>query len=320
MAKPIFQVKKTGLFTTYQDLGRWGYQQFGVPVSGAMDPFALQVGNLLVGNNANEAAIEMTMIGPELLVLSDHIVAITGADLDAKLNGNSVPLWQAVKIREGDTLTFTSPRKGVRAYLAVAGGVNIPMIMGSKSTYVKARIGTLIQKGDVIDGFSIEHSHTSVGLSYQSRPKHNQVVTVRIILGPHDHQFTDKGIRTFFESEYVVKQADRMGYRLEGDTPLEHKGGADIISDTVPFGGIQVPLNGQPIILMADRQTTGGYARIGTIITADIPKVSQLPPGGKIRFQPITVEEAETLLKQEQRLLSCLKVGVRNRQVPDRAR
>jgi antagonist of KipI len=303
MGRPLFKVIKKGLITTFQDLGRYGYQQYGVVVSGAMDPLALQLGNIVVGNKRSEAGIEITMIGPELMALSAMTIAITGGDLSPKINGKSVPLWKSIVIKEGDTITFGRPLQGIHTYLTVSGGFQAPIIMGSKSTYMKAGIGQPIENGDILYSESDRVWKQKRTIKESMVIQYEREITARVIEGPHHTRFTDEGLHSFYSSTYTVKQGDRMGFRLEGPEKISHVYGADITSDAIPFGGIQVPAKGQPIILMADRQTTGGYTRIGTVISEDIPKIAQLPPGGKIRFEKIEIDEAQVLYRKRENQL-----------------
>ena len=295
-SKALFRVEKIGLQTSFQDLGRLGYQKYGVPVSGAMDRFALQAANLLLGNPRGEAALEITMVGPELTVQTDIVAVICGADLNATLNGEPVRMWKTFRIREGDVIKFGKPKIGLRAYLAVAGGYDRPEVMGSQSDYVKAGIGKALQKGELINGYCEGSSANSgIGLLENEIPKYEKEVELRVVPGPHCEFFTEDSRDAFFSQEYIVSpQADRMGYRLDSESGLlKHVKKAEIWTDAVPLGALQVPSNGHPILLMADRQTTGGYPRIGTVITVDLPKAAQLAPGAKIRFQSICVDEAE---------------------------
>ncbi|MDX8362893.1 biotin-dependent carboxyltransferase family protein [Cytobacillus sp. IB215316] len=322
MGKPIFFVKKKGLFTTYQDLGRYGYQKYGVPVSGAMDQLALKVGNLLVGNSIREAGIEITMLGPLLIAENKCLIAITGAHLGAKINGKPAPLWKAFLLNKGDELSFSGPQKGMRAYITVAGGFDVRTVMGSKSTYEKADIGQAIDDGDIIKCNNSYEEHTKSKLHQNGNvirnhwlathtvPTYGKHIVARIISSPHREQFTSTSLKTFAQTTYTVKQADRMGYRLTSPSPIEHNIGADIISEPIPVGTIQIPASGQPIILMSDRQTIGGYTTIGTVITADIPKIGQLPSGGTIRFQVVTVDVAHMLIKEERTMLAQIALGV----------
>lgn len=309
--QPLFRVEKVGLQTTFQDLGRFGYQKFGVPVSGAMDRFALQVANLLVGNSRQEAALELTMIGPELTVMADSVAVICGADLNATLNGDPIPMWKTFSLTEGDIIRFGKPKNGLRAYLTVTGGYDRPKVMESKSDFAKAGIGEALHKGELIQrGIGESDGKPGVGLLDSQIPEYEKEVELRIVPGPHNDFFTEDSYKTFFSEEYVVStQVDRMGYRLESDNGLlEHVKKAEIWTDAIPFGGIQVPSSGNPIILMADRQTTGGYPRIGTVISVDLPKVAQLAPGGKIRFRAVGVEDAERLYKEQERFFQLARV------------
>lgn len=288
----IFRVIKPGILTTFQDMGRTGFQRYGVPVSGAMDRFALQVANVLVGNLRHTASLEVTLIGPQLEACQPITVAITGANLEPKLNGNVTPMWTSFHMNEGDILTFGKHQSGVRAYIAVAGGFHCPTIFGSQSTDVKNGFGSQLDKATIITGFPIDVRH-GIGLSKYLVPVYEKSIEVAVVEGPHTEFFTKKGIKWFFNTTHIVDtSSNRMGYRLNSARiPLENN--PDIWSDAVPFGGIQIPRNGQPIILMSDRQTTGGYPRIGTVISSDLPKIAQLVPRGEIRFYPISVEEAQ---------------------------
>jgi antagonist of KipI len=311
MSKPLFQVIKPGLLTTFQDLGRTGYQEYGVVVAGAMDDYSLQIANLLVGNQRNEAALEVTMMGPTLKVIEDTVISICGGNLSPRVNGKPVPMWKSIAVKEGELIEFGQPLEGIRTYISVAGGFDLPVIMGSKSTFLKAKLGGLngraLEKEDMLYGS--EHTHTVAGrsLHYDAIPVFEKEITARVILGPHQDAFTKEALDTFLSSAYeITPQSDRMGYRLNGPE-LKHKTSADIISEAIPLGGIQVPANGQPIILMADRQTTGGYTRIATVIAADMPKLAQAAPGSVVRFEEIGVDEAHELYLRKEKIVSVLE-------------
>lgn len=313
MGHKALEVIRPGLATSVQDLGRIGYQQYGVVVSGAMDAFAVQVGNLLVGNRREEAGLEMTVMGPELRVLQDTVIAICGADLTPTLNGTEIPLWKSIQVKQGQTLRFGQPRSGVYAYLAIQGGIHVPEIMGSKSTYVKAKMGGLegryLKKGDVLETAAVTKKWAGRrGLSASTIPDYRSSQTIRVVLGPDHESFDQASIDTFLSETYrVTTQSDRMGYRLSGPK-LRHLSGADIISDAILPGAIQVPANGVPIVLLADRQTTGGYTRIATVITVDLPRIAQMTPNSELAFEAISVEEAQQLLIGQERLLRQLSV------------
>lgn len=300
-------VNKPGLLTTVQDAGRVGYQQFGVPVSGVMDQMSHQLANLLVGNGENKAVLEITLMGPELTFEDDAVIAIAGGDLNAQLEGEPLPLWTSVLVKGGSKLVFKGIKKGCRAYLAVAGGVEVPPVMGSSSTYTRGQMGgydgRALKAGDLVEtGRPVSSLENLANRSVA--PEHceyNKQIELRVIPGPQDDAFTPEGIETFYNATYdVTNQCDRMGYRLQGEK-ITHITGGDIISDGIAMGAIQVPGHGMPIIMMADRQTTGGYTKIANVISVDLPKMAQAKPGDQITFHRISVEEAQELLvKQEQ--------------------
>jgi len=309
----VLEVIKPGLLTTIQDRGRHGYQAFGMPVAGAVDEFALRVANILVGNPEGAAALEITLLGPHLKVLAPVKLALTGADLGARINGAEFPRWETVAVNPGDEITFTAVREGCRAYLAVAGGIEVPEVMGSRATYLRGKIGGIegraLQAGDLLRAGSQKERNLPVGtrLTPALIPKYSSAITLRVIPGPQDDHFTQGGLDTFFQSEYTVTtEADRMGYRLQGPT-IEHREGADIISDGIPLGAIQVPGHGLPIIMLADRQTTGGYPKIATVCSVDLSLIGQAKPGDKVRFAAISREEALQLLRDRETALQKWK-------------
>ncbi|MUK89052.1 5-oxoprolinase/urea amidolyase family protein [Ornithinibacillus sp. L9] len=291
-SQQIFHVVKPGLMTTYQDMGRVGYQRFGVPVSGAMDRFSLQIANILVGNRRDEACLEVALIGPELVAGQSMTIAITGADLEPKVNGQPKRMWTSFRVEKGDRLTFGQQHAGVYAYIAVAGGFDCPTFLGSKSTDVKSGFGSPLEKQDNICGNPMITT-AGVGIFPTSIPTYPKHVKVGVIEGPHTELFSHAERKHFYDKVHTLEaNSNRMGYRLRTDTD-QWKSKTSIWSDAVPIGAIQIPPNGQPIILMADRQTTGGYPRIGTVISSDLPKVAQLIPRGKISFYPISVDKAQ---------------------------
>ena len=300
----VFEVINPGLFTTIQDEGRFSYQHSGINVSGVMDPFAHKVANILCGNNnINEAVLEITLMGPTLFFHDDAYISITGADLSPAINGIPVKTWESYSIKAGSTLSFDQIKSGIRAYVGIFGGMDIPVVMGSKSTYTKAKIGGYegrqLQTGDKVS--YTETNFTSkkpMQLPFNHIPVYEKDSLLRVVLGPQDDAFTGEGINTFLSSVYTVSHnSDRMGYRLDGSV-IQHKDKADIISDGILMGGIQVPAEGKPIILMADRQTTGGYTKIAAVIYADLFKVAQAKPGDLLRFSGISIEEAQEIYVQ----------------------
>lgn len=316
MENNILEVLKPGLLTTIQDLGRPGYQQYGMVVAGAMDAFSLQVGNLLVGNSRQEAGLEITLMGPELRILEDAIVAICGADLSPTLDEEPVSLWKTFYVGKGKILRFGQPKAGARAYLTVAGGLDVTPVMNSKSTYVKAGIGGLngraLQRGDIIRCAGERNLNKKIvhrGLHPDDIPHYPLAREIKVILGPDVDAFSEESKEIFLTSTYTVSnQCDRMGFRLTGSA-IRHKSGADIISDAIALGTIQVPVSGEPIILLADRQTTGGYTRIATVISVDIPFVSQMRPGSKMTFKSVSLEEAQRLYLEQELFLKMLSIG-----------
>lgn len=311
------KVIRPGMYTTIQDLGRYNYQKSGMPVAGAMDLFSLMAANMLVGNRDDEACFEATLMGPELEFDSDAVIAVTGGNLSPKVNGRDIDMWSRIKVYKGDVLSFGPIKDGCRSYIAVSGGIDVPIVMGSKSTYVRGKIGgvegRILKAGDYVKtGHADNVPSGAVKLPQELIPTYSSNTTVRVVLGPQDDYFTEEGIKTFLGSEYqVTNEADRMGYRLSGPK-IAHKGGADIISDGITMGSVQVPGHGSPIVMMADRQTTGGYTKIATVITPDINYIGQLKPGDKIRFKSITIKEAQEIYKDYKNKLDSIKQYINN--------
>lgn len=313
MSVATLEIIQPGMLTTIQDRGRYGYQRFGMPVAGAMDGFALRAANLLVGNDDSAAGLEITVLGPRIRLIADTCIAITGADVSPLLDEQPIPMWQSVYAAKGSIVTLRRPRDGMRAYLAVAGGIDVPAVMDSRSTYMKAAIGGLqgraLKAGDILNVLepNPDSQHTHRQLSDKFIPRYGNEHCVRIVLGPQHSAFTQSGIETFLRSTYEVSiYSDRMGYRLEGPK-IEHISSADVISDGTPLGAVQVPGDGQPIILLADRGTTGGYTKIATLISTDISKIAQAMPGNKVIFQAVSVEEAQAVLRSEQSVLNSIR-------------
>ncbi|MBM4334117.1 MAG: biotin-dependent carboxyltransferase [Deltaproteobacteria bacterium] len=295
----MIEVIKPGFFTTVQDNGRWGYQGYGVGVAGAMDNFALSAANLLVGNPEGTAGLEMTVLGPMLKFHTETLLAIAGADLDPYLDGKSIPNWTCHFAPTGSTLSFGGKKKGARAYLAVFGGIDVPPVMGSRSTYLLGNFGGL--EGRVLKS----RDHLPIPLLVgtlpnlagrffpeKSRPPYAKNPTLRVVPGPFADFFSEEGVKAFFSAEYTVTpQSDRMGYRLQGD-PIKRKKPEELITCGLANGTVQVPPDGQPIILLADRQTIGGYPIMATLIQADMPLIAQCVPGDKLRFAAVSTDKA----------------------------
>ncbi|TKI55662.1 biotin-dependent carboxyltransferase family protein [Brevibacillus antibioticus] len=325
------EVITPGLCTTVQDTGRFGFQQVGVSVSGGMDKQAVQIANMLVGNQQTDAVLELTMKGPSLLFHKDMLIAICGGDFKVTINNRSVLPNRAVWIRSGSILKFGLAKEGCRAYLAVAGGWDVPLVMGSRSTNLRGGFGGLagrmLAAGDQLvqrspgsfSQFLANQLAKRAGAApfYQanwfipsSTLVKNGEAVVRVIQGEQFADFSEKSRQSFFEQTYQVSpQSDRMGYRLTGPA-LELTQSMELISAAVTMGTIQVPPNGQPIILMADRQTIGGYPKIGYVPTIDLPIVAQLRPGEKIHFQEISLRDAQKELIERDSWMKAIKLGI----------
>jgi biotin-dependent carboxylase-like uncharacterized protein len=307
------KVMRAGLFDTLQDLGRFGFMALGMPTAGAMDRIGLRLANALCGNSAGTAGLEIGVMGPDLLVEADSVrIALVGPlspNLIETPGAPAKPLDsdRTHLLKRGQLLRVGMVEGSSTAYLAVAGGFALPAFMGSLSTYPRAGVGGFEgRKLAAGDALPLAHEKLPPGdekklsqaFDYGSGP-------VRIVWGPQDDHFSAKGRRTFVESDYrVSREADRMGIRFEGPT-IEHavsvdKGGADIISDGIGPGAIQVPGAGLPIVLLADRQTVGGYPKIATVASVDLPRLGRLLPGQTVRFAPVSVEEAEALRRDQE--------------------
>ncbi len=300
------RVLKAGMLTTVQDLGRTGYQSQGFSVAGVMDVRSFKIANLLLDNPENEAVLEFTLIGPTLQFTSETIVAITGGDFTPTLNGEPVPMYQALYINRGDILKFGSARTGSRGYLSFSSYLDIPVVMGSRCTNLKSRIGGFkgrkLKDEDYIN-FRIKRRYLPFFLSRKLKPDDfsQESAVLRGVMGPQDDMFDRQGIETFLSREYTVtSDFDRMGCRLEGPF-IAQKASMDMISDGIAYGSVQVPSHGKPIILLSDRQTTGGYPKIATVASVDIPKLVQRKTDHRIRFEAIRVQEAQKLYLEEER-------------------
>jgi len=314
--KPALKVLAPGTHTTVQDLGRFGYQHIGVPVSGALDSVSLRLGNALVGNPPGAAGLELLYRGPELEVCAPSVrVALTGtaAGLELPDSGRVVPPWRSVCLRRGQVLRVGALADSTCAYLAVAGGFDLSPCLGSLATYVRAGLGgyqgRALAAGDRIPlgrGRAPEVPEVRVS----APPRVPQWTTLRVVLGPQQYCFTRRAVATLLRAPYTVSaDSDRMGMRLRGPR-LEHAGGYDIVSDALPTGSIQVPGAGAPILLLNDRQTTGGYPKIATVISADWPAAGRARPGAVVRFQALGVAAAERLRRAQERWLEALCAGL----------
>ena len=328
------KVLRAGILTTVQDLGRWGYQRFGVPVGGAMDEFSHRLSNVLVGNDEHAATLEMTLVGPGFTINADTLLAVCGADFEARVTGESLPKARPVVVRAGSALDFGPCRRGCRAYLAVAGGFEIDPVLGSRSTFLRGGFGgwqgRALRRGDLLPtGAAIPGLYPSLyrrlretraPMAYPSWAAAERVEALmpgphrmRFVRGRHWGRFPDAARETFLSSEYRIgSNSDRQAYRLMGPLMIP-EAAFDVVSAGVTFGTIQVPPDGEPIVLMSSRQTTGGYPRLGEVIGADLPLLAQMPAGARVRFQAVELKEAQTLLLERERELSRMREALRMR-------
>jgi biotin-dependent carboxylase-like uncharacterized protein len=314
---PFLHVAAPGLLTTIQDRGRIGYQHLGVPVSGALDPVSLQAANLLAGNAPDAGALEVACTGPTLVAEADSVrVAVAGANAaieilpdPAATAGRHVAPLQSLRLRRGEALRVGALTGATVLYVAVEGGFDIAPVLGSVSTDIRGGIGgwhgRALAAGDRLplrQAQAAERGEVCLeGFSVRPRPR------VRVINGPQDDHFSDREVAAFLDSEYTVgPSADRMGMRLTGRA-IKHSRGFDIASDGIAPGSIQVPGNGAPIVLLADRQTTGGYPKIATVISADLPALARLPVGAKVSFEAVTIEAAQAAHREHVAELSAMR-------------
>jgi biotin-dependent carboxylase-like uncharacterized protein len=304
-----------GLHTTVQDLGRTGWQAIGVPVSGALDATALRLANRLVGNPPTAAGLEILHSGPTFEVAAERVrVALAGAGARLVVrSATTVPAWQSVNLLRGDVVAIVVGRAAACCCLAVEGGVAVPAVLGSAATYARAGIGGLmgrpLRTGDLVP-LALAEAPARVELCLPNAPPAAEDALVRIVFGPQHEYFTDTALALLLEAEYTIsRNADRMGIRLDGPA-LSHRGGWDIVSDAIATGAIQVPGSGQPILLLADHQTTGGYPKIATVVSADLPVVARRRPGDPLRFAAVSVEEAEQLARDAERRLVALAASL----------
>lgn len=301
-------VLKPGLLSSFQDLGRFGHQHLGVPVSGVMDGRAHRLANMLAGNPDHEATLEITLVGPVLQFNAAGCMALSGAQLSPQLNGEPIPNNRPITVRAGDILTFGSRVTGLRAYLAWHGGFALDPVLGSNSTYIRGRLGGFqgraLEKNDTLK-LNVELDPVRLDAAQQQLWQLKVYMpailgglprdSVRVMRGPQTTLFTALSIRNFLECDYRIStDSERMGYRLGGpelslETPVQ------LLSEATSFGSVQVPPDGNPIILMADRQTTGGYAKIAHVATIDLPMVAQAMPGEILRFTEISLEQSKQL-------------------------
>lgn len=323
-----FTILGAGLQTTVQDLGRPTHQRAAIPAGGAMDRLACRAANLLVGNAESAAVLETTLIGPAIRFDEETLIGLAGGDLGATLDGTPVPNWHAVLASKDAVLRFAQPRVGCRAYVAIAGGLDVPLVFESRSTYLRAAFGGVegraLRAGDALRTFApgpasramiaaVAGSQARIArwsLGATLRPHYSDNPSLRIIEGAHAHLLSaDSRARLTDGAFRVSASSDRMGYRLEG-TALELSAPTELMSEGVAFGTVQLPPGGAPIVLMADRQTTGGYPRIAEVASVDLPLIAQLKPGDSVRFQTISLAGAQRLYLAQEAELAQARIGL----------
>lgn len=322
-------IHEPGMLITIQDMGRIGSQKYGVIASGSMDTWSARIANLLVENPETEAVLEMTFLGPKIEFTENTLIAVTGGDMNPMVDGIPLPMNRPVYLRKNTILEFGFASEGCRTYLAVQGGFNVPFVMDSKSTYLRAQLGgyqgRALKAGDqlplsqasptVFSSFAEKNlidSFWAPGWSMGKTrlPQSGETVDIRVTPGPQIDWFTPEALKKFLSEPFeITQESDRMGYRLSGNI-LEKSRVEDMISEAIGFGSIQVPPDGNPILLLADRQTTGGYPKIAQIIQADLPLVAQLSPGFSVTFRMISFNEAESSMVMKEMDLEKEKVAL----------
>lgn len=317
----MLEVIHPGPFTTIQDLGRVGFQRYGVSVTGAMDPQASALANLVVGNEPQDAVLEITLTGAKFQFHQPTKIAVTGADMLVQLDGVELKRGCAIPVSGGQVLHFVNLRAGCRGYLAVHGGLEVPEVMGSRSTFLRAGIGGLegraLRKGDQILYTSCDQGKQTLADWHVPTDLWWKKEKVRVLKGPEVNRFDAQQLDKFTSELYAISpQSDRMGYRLQGAI-LKSQDATELVSEPVTFGTIQVPSGGEPIVLMADRQTTGGYPRIGQVIQIDLPVLAQKKPGDRVRFEFVSLEEARKLAAEFRQWQQDVKTSIEVRRRQD---
>jgi len=315
----VAKIVQPGFFTTVQDLGRFGFRNYGVPVSGAMDKWAFVTANLLVGNNYGSACLETTISGPAILFLKDCIAAVTGAETEVMVSGKSVPMWESIFCQAGETLSIGYPIQGCRNYIAFSGGINVPEVLGSRSTFVPGGFGGFngrtLKKGDILSTIG-PGSQVHIGLRYpvKYRPVYGKDFHVKIIKGINSDLFSPEEYGKLFDKPFkVTGRLDRMGCSLEGSAKIFSGTAADKGSFPVVSGSIQVLPSGNLIVLLNDAQSTGGYPQIATVISSELWKFGQAVPGNIIFFEETDIFYAQKLHEKKLRYLNTLETTTEGR-------
>ncbi|WP_297508812.1 biotin-dependent carboxyltransferase family protein [Thermococcus sp.] len=294
---------------TVQDSGRPGYRKLGVPVSGYMDDWSARIANYLVGNPGNTPLLEFLFAGPTLRFNASAVFAVVG-DVEVRLNGAPIDPWTSYWAKRGDVLEVGTLKGGLYGYIAFAGGIKCEKLLGSCSAYPRAKLGRPLKAGDRLSlGYALLTGREGRYLPPELRPDYSgNKREIRVVLGPNLEHFTGEGVETFLSKTYTVTpESDRMGYRLEGPAIEHSKAGADIVTEPLTPGAVQVPTNGRPIVMMRDAQTTGGYAKIATVVSADLHLLAQSRPGTKVRFREVGVEEAREILRRGEKRMEAMR-------------
>ncbi|WP_297475002.1 biotin-dependent carboxyltransferase family protein [Thermococcus sp.] len=294
---------------TIQDSGRSGHRKLGVPISGFIDDYSARIANYLVGNPGNTPLLEFLLAGPTVRFNVSTVFAVAG-DVDGRLNGVPIEPWTSYWAKRGDVLEVGTLRNGLYGYIAFAGGIKCERLLGSCSVYPKAKLGRPLEAGDrlslgyaILTGREGRYLPPELRLDYSSKE-----LEIRVVLGPNLEHFSEAGVRTFLSEAYTVTpESDRMGYRLDGPVIGRSQKGADIVTEPLTPGAVQVPANGKPIVMMKDAQTTGGYAKIATVVSADLHLLAQSRPGTKVRFRAVGVEEAQEILRRREKTLKAIE-------------
>ena len=307
----MIRVLDPGPQTTVQDAGRTGQLRYAIPPSGPVDRASHVLANRLVGNPDAAAALEFTLVGPRLSAEAPCTIAVTGADAPITLNDRTAPSWTTLTLNGGDVVRIGAARSGVRGYVAIAGGIDVPPVLGSRATYLRGRLGGLHGRALTRDDrlpIGAARPVRRRAVPDAARPRFGGEVVLRVVLGPQADRFTDAGVATFLDSAYeVLPQSDRMGARLNGPR-IAHARGHDIISDGIALGAVQVPGDGLPIVLLVDRQSTGGYTKIAAVCSFDIARLGQAKPGQRVRFTPVDVATAHRVLKESDAALASVEL------------
>lgn len=308
------EIISPGIMTSVQDLGRYGYGRFGVAPSGALDSFALRIANLLVGNSEDQACLETMLLGPGIKVLTDVVIAVTGGNLQPSRNKQPIEMWRSHAFKKDDVLSFGNAVNGFRAYIAVAGGIGVPRVMGSRSTNLPSGFGghhgRTLKKEDILACNEPRGPMSDTGRVFNPDwiPQYSDKWKLRVVPGPQDDHFPDDSLDTFFDGTYTMSQdSDRTGIRLEGPAVrCKPEVEASIVSEGVVAGSIQIPGDGKPIIILGET-VTGGYRKIATVISADLPLLGQIKPGDGIQFEALSLDEAHLALQEMEERINNFK-------------